>query len=112
MVQLAIREGQEDALRDIADEMCAATAKEEGMLNYEWSLSEDGKTCHVLERYADSEALRVHLETFGPFAEQFFGMVDIVNVEVYGSPDGQVRGVGKSGSRLVVCIRAHTCVPW
>ncbi len=64
---------------------------EEGMLNYEWSLSEDGKTCHILERYADSDALRAHLETFGAFAERFFGMVDIVNVEVYGSPDGQVR---------------------
>ena len=91
MIQLAIHAGREDDLRGIADDMCAATAKEEGMLNYEWSLSEDGKTCHILERYADSDALRAHLETFGAFAERFFGMVDIVNVEVYGSPDAQVR---------------------
>ena len=51
MIQLAIHEGREGDLRDIADDMCVATAKEEGVLNYEWSVSEDGDPrglrCHA-----------------------------------------------------------------
>ena len=65
--------GQVDAFRALAEEMSVATAKEQGVLNYEWSLSEDGKTCHILERYADSDGVRAHLDTFGSFADRFLG---------------------------------------
>lgn len=91
MVQLAIKEGKDDAFRDVVEEMCAATAKEGGALNYEWSLSEDGRVCHLLERYADSDAVRAHLENIGPFVERFLGVVDVVGVEVCGSPDAGAR---------------------
>lgn len=91
VARLAIHEGQEDAFRSVVEEMCAATAKEPGALNYEWSLSEDGRTCHVLERYIDSDAVRAHMESVGPFIERFTAAVDIVGNEVYGSPDAAAR---------------------
>ena len=91
MVQLAIHEGKDDAFRGIVEEMCVATAKETGALNYEWSLSEDSRTCHLLERYADSDAVRAHLENIGLFIERFMATVDVVGVEVCGSPDAAAR---------------------
>ena len=89
IVQFQVHEGQDDALRSLAGELCAATESEKGTLNYEWSVAEDGRTLHLLERYADSDAFRIHLDTFAPFGERFMGMVDIVSAEVYGSPDAQ-----------------------
>ena len=62
VARLAIHDGQDEAFGRVVEEMCAATANEEGVLNYEWSLSEDGRTCHVLERYADSDAASLHRE--------------------------------------------------
>lgn len=86
VARLAIHEGQEDAFRSVVEEMCAATAKEAGALNYEWSLSEDRRTCHVLERYADSDAVRAHMENIGPFIERFMAAVAVI-----GSPDAAAR---------------------
>ena len=55
VVELAIIPGQLDAFKALMNEMVAATqADEPGALNYEWFISEDGTTCHIYERYADS----------------------------------------------------------
>ena len=91
VARLAIHDGQDEAFRRVVEEMCAATAHEEGALNYEWSLSEDGRTCHVLERYADSDAVRAHIENIGGFVDRFMAVVDVVGNEVYGSPDEAAR---------------------
>ena len=91
MVQLTIHEGKDDAFRGIVDEMCVATTKEAGALNYEWSLSEDGRTCHLLERYADSEGVRAHLENVSVFIDRLLAAVDIISVQVFGDPDPMVR---------------------
>jgi quinol monooxygenase YgiN len=88
---VAIHDGQDDVFRALADEMCAATANEVGVLNYEWSLSEDGKTCHVLERFADSDGVRAHNENVAAYVERMVTIADIVSVEVYGSPDDGAR---------------------
>ena len=91
--QLAIREGQADAFRTLADDMCAATAKEPGALNYEWSLSEDGTKYHVYERYVDSDAVRVHLENVAAHVERLMTLAEITRSEIYGSPDAELRKV-------------------
>jgi len=93
VIQLAIHEGQGDAFRALADEMCAATANEAGALNYEWNLSEDGKTCHVLERYADSGGVRAHNENISAFVERLVAIADVATLEVYGSPDDGARKI-------------------
>jgi quinol monooxygenase YgiN len=92
-LQLAVREGQLDAARELMAEMAAATRQESGTLGYEWFLSADGLECHLYERYADSAAALVHVGTFGStFAERFLGCFTPTALWVYGDPNAEVRG--------------------
>ncbi len=51
MLHMQVQEGRHAELRALMDEMSAAThANEPGTLDYEWSLSADGTTCHLWER--------------------------------------------------------------
>ena len=93
MLELSLTPGHEPEFTVLMTEMVAATsANEAGALSYEWSLSTDGTTCHVFERYADSAAVLAHLVTFGEkFAGRFLEMLTPVRCVVYGSPSPQVK---------------------
>lgn len=91
-VQMSVREGCLDSARDLMNEMVAATQEEPGTLGYEWFLSEDGRTCHIYERYADSEAAVAHLGSFGSrFAERFLACFEPTTLSVYGDPSADAR---------------------
>ena len=93
-LQMSVRDGQLDAARELMKEMIAATKAESGSQNYEWFLSEDGKTCHINERYADNAALMEHLGIFGPnFAERFVACFEPTSFSVYGDPSAEARAV-------------------
>lgn len=100
MLETKINDGQMDNLKALMAEMVEATqANEPGTLNYEWSVSADGQTCHIFERYADSEATLVHLEAFGKhFAGRFMSILQPTRMMVYGNPNEAARkalqGVG------------------
>ena len=79
-----------DTFKTLMNEMVASTKGEQGTLNYEWFISEDGKSCHVFERYADSDALMSHLGNFSTFAERFMAAVEVTSLQVYGNPNEQV----------------------
>jgi len=74
-------------------EMVEAThANEPGALAYEWFIDADGSTCHLYERYLDSDAVMVHLGTFGSrFAGRFMALASPSQMFVYGDPDDRVR---------------------
>ena len=92
-LQVAIREGHLDDFRALMEEMVAATRQEEGMRAYEWYISDDGRACHLYERYADSAATMVHIGNFGAnFAERFMTCVEPTAFHVYGAPSAEVRG--------------------
>ena len=93
MLELDVQEGRERDFRKIMAEMVEATkANEVGTLDYEWSVSADGKRCHVFERYVDSAAVLTHLGTFGErFAERFLEILKPVRIVVYGSPSTAVQ---------------------
>ncbi|MFT5501558.1 MAG: quinol monooxygenase YgiN [Woeseiaceae bacterium] len=93
MLDLQVVEGQEAALHSLMAEMVKATqANEPGTLVYEWNLSEDGTVCHLFERYSDSEALMIHLGSFGEkFAERFLAVLNPIRFFVYGSPSDAVK---------------------
>ena len=78
-----IKEGQREALLSLMVEMVVIVESHEGALNYEWTLSPDGKNLHVYERYLDAEAATVHLETQAMFAVRFMTMVDITRFTVF-----------------------------
>ncbi len=73
-------------------EMIEATFEQEpGAINYEWFIDEDTGSCHIYERYSDSDAVMVHLENFGEkFAERFLEYMTPGRFAVYGKPSEQV----------------------
>ena len=91
-LQMSVHDGRLDDARDLINEMVDATRKEPGTQNYEWFLSEDGKSCHLNERYADSGAAMVHLGNFGTnFADRFLACFEPTSLSVYGNPSSEVR---------------------
>jgi quinol monooxygenase YgiN len=69
----------------------ADSNKEPGTLIYEYSLGEDGRTVHIVERYL-TDAVLSHVEnTFGPYAERFLKLATIEKLFVYGEPPADLR---------------------
>ena len=76
-------------VKSINKELVSATLENEPMtLSYDWSVSEDGKTCYFFEWYDNSEAVMIHTASFGEkFAERLLGMIEIQKFEVFGNPN-------------------------
>lgn len=93
-IQLAIRDGRLENFRSLTKEMVDSTRSEPGAEGYEWFLDDDGTSCHIWERYTDSDAVMEHLGTFSSrFAERFLECAEPTAVWVYGDPNEAVRGV-------------------
>lgn len=92
MFDLEIKDGEYETFEALMKEMVAATeANEPGALDYEWSVSEDKKTCHILERYEDSAATMVHMGNFGKnFGRRFMAVLKPRSVTLYGNPSEEV----------------------
>ena len=98
---LEIRDGAYDKFEALMGEMIAATkADEPGALNYEWSVSEDKKTCHILERFENSDAALIHMGNFGSkFAARFMDVLIPRKMTVYGDPSEKVmKGLSRMGA--------------
>jgi quinol monooxygenase YgiN len=104
MLEMQIREGRDEEFRALMAEMAAATeANEPGTLDYEWSLSADGRQCHLWERYADSAAAMVHAATFGSrYAARFFDVLAPARLVLYGSPSAEIRAALASFNPVVM----------
>ena len=93
IIEADVVDGKLGELKSLMVEMSDATkADEPGALNYEWSLSEDEKRCHIFERYADNAATMVHMGNFGSkFAKRFMGVLKPTRTVLYGNPDDKVK---------------------
>jgi quinol monooxygenase YgiN len=93
ILELEIQPGRERDFRTLMEEMVRATQTgEPGTLTYAWNLSEDGRTCHVCERYADCAAVLTHAANFAAqFAGRFFAVLKPVRFVVYGRPNAEVQ---------------------
>jgi quinol monooxygenase YgiN len=93
LVELRIKEDRHGDLRTLIAEMVLnAKVNEPGTLDYEWSVSPDGATCHLFERYADSSAALAHTKTFGErFATRFLDVLTPIRLTAYGhfSPEAR-----------------------
>ncbi len=94
VLELNIKDGKFDAFDALMQEMVAATQSDEpGAHIYEWFVSDDRKTCHIYERYADSSAVMTHLGNFGEkFAGRFLDILEPTRLTVYGNPSDEARG--------------------
>lgn len=88
-------DGQLDNLKALLTEMIGSIQRDEpGTLNYEWFISEDGKSVDVYERYVDAGACMVHLGNLGQtYAPRLFACVTATKIAIYGNPNDQVRAV-------------------
>lgn len=94
LVELSVKPGQLDAFKALMEEMVAGTAEEPGTRNYEWYISADGRTVHIWEKYADSDATLSHVTGFGEkWAPRFTDCVDMTRFVVYGNPTDAIKAV-------------------
>ncbi len=97
---VSIKEGKEEALRQLVGEMSdQAEANEPDTLQYLWMISDDGTSGQVHERYRDSSAALTHLASFNQnFAERLMALVDPTGMVVFGNPSetlkAELAGVG------------------
>ena len=91
-VELLIKPGQLESFRTLTGEMVESARRELGVLSYQRFVSEDGKTVHVYERYANSTAALTHLEIFAKkFATPFQDMVERKFFVVFGYPTAELK---------------------
>ena len=90
---VAIKDGQQDALKALIQEMAdASQANEPETLVFEWTIGDDGKTAEVHERYTDSDAALRHLASFSDnFADRLMALVEPTGMTVYGSPSAALK---------------------
>ena len=88
---LKIRPGEEGLFRMVSAKLIASTEQETGCLNYEWSLTPDGGTCHIYERYVDSAAVKIHRQRNGEMVGELMKAATPVSFALYGAPDDEVK---------------------
>ena len=105
--ELEIKSGEYDNFEKLMNEMVMATqADEPGALNYEWSVSEDKQTCHILERFESSDAALIHMGNFGSkFAARFMEVLAPKSMTVYGDPSEAVlKAVSRMGAVVMPSV--------
>ena len=100
MAEFSIKSGELDNLKALVKEMVEATqADEPDTIIYEIFISKDGKSCQIMERYADSAAAMTHLRNFGEkFGDRPWAYLEPKGFKVCGNPSNELReavsGVG------------------
>ncbi len=82
-----INSGQVDKFKQIAND-CLVVVKEKeaskGTLQYDWYFDESEQECHVLETYANSDAVMAHIANVGPLLEQLL-QTSSLSGDIYGN---------------------------
>lgn len=91
LFSLAVKPEALAEFKALISRIVAATQLEPGTLIYEYSISEDKSTVHILERYQANSVVSHVDTTFAPFGERFLELCTITSLVVYGTPDAQVR---------------------
>lgn len=80
----SINDGKLDTLKELENKMTRDTKLyEPGTLAYEWHVSEDGKECHVLQLYENSQALMTHIKgVFATYKDILKECLTVISVEI------------------------------
>jgi quinol monooxygenase YgiN len=95
--ELAVKDGKLETFKELIEEMVAGARTQPGTLAYEWYISPDRGTVHVVETYADSAAVVAHHISEGfalqNWVRRFADCVDVTRVVVYGDPNAAARAI-------------------
>ena len=94
VIELTVKDGALDSFKELMAEMVAGTNEEPQTLAYEWYISDDERTVHIFEKYADSSSMVSHVQGFlAKWAERFTQCVDADRFVVYGNPSDEARQI-------------------
>lgn len=91
IVESVVLPGKLEQLRDTVKrvaEHCAAS--ESGLLRYDWYVDESGETLRVVETYADSDAIRFHMQNYSMFLPALDELRQMKNLTLLGEPDAEL----------------------
>lgn len=95
--ELAVKDGKLETFRELMEEMVSGARNQPGTLAYEWYISPDNRTVHVVETYADSAAVVSHHVSEGfalkNWAGRFMDCADVTRVNAYGEPNAAAREI-------------------
>lgn len=100
MSEYSIKSGELAHFKALVKEMVdAIQVSEPTTLIYEIFISEDGKSCQFMERYADSAAVMAHVGNFREkFGERFWKFLEPKEFKIFGNLSDELReavsGVG------------------
>ncbi len=91
-VEISIKEGMLDDFKALINKMIQNTdAKEPNALVYEWYISEDGRECHLLETFQDSDAFIVHLKNVSDFLGPLWDLSTLTGFKTFGNPSAELQ---------------------
>jgi quinol monooxygenase YgiN len=94
---VTLKAGKLETFRELMEAMVSGTSNEPGTLAYEWYISPDGGTVHVVETYADSAAVVAHHVSEGfalkNWAGRFVDCAEASRVVAYGDPNAAAREI-------------------
>ena len=91
-----------DEFKALASELLRITNDDDGVLSYDWYLSDDGTRCVVRETYVDSLAVVAHL----PLVHEQLARIG----EICGAADGDILGDASPDLRAMIdTTGAHLC---
>jgi quinol monooxygenase YgiN len=93
IVKIGIKDGKLSDFNSFMTDMIKETKNNElETQSYEWYFNEEQTECHIYEKYTDSAAAMIHLNSFGDnFAERFTALVDPIGVTIYGDASSSVK---------------------
>ncbi|WP_373702060.1 putative quinol monooxygenase [Weissella soli] len=92
LIETTVKEENKAAALELIDCLVASTKKEEGAVDYHWSIN--GDKINIIEHYADNAATKLHLDGFAVnFGEYFSNLFDVHSCTVYGDPNAEVKEI-------------------
>lgn len=91
MLEVKVNDGKLGDLKSLMDQMVQTSKDEPGTLAYDWTISEDEKTVHILEHYKDADAVMAHMGGFAQVAGKFMECVTPAGLVIYGKADEKIR---------------------
>ena len=90
IVEAKIKDGQRDTFEAVMREIVAETEKEQGTLNYQYYVSDDGDVL-VYERFRDVAAAHIHINNWDNFAERWVAAAEPVRMVHLGDLPDELR---------------------